>query len=223
MRSHPRPLAVLVPVLCRPANVAPLVESVRANTPDLSTLLFIASPGDEAELAELEREGVEYLVHEGNYAAKINAGAGATDEPFIFTGADDLRFHEGWYEAALAKMGDGVEVVGTQDLCNPRVIEGLHATHFLVSRYYFENFGTLDERPAIFHEGYPHEYVDDELIGTAKMRDAYAFAADSVVEHLHPLAGKAPTDALYEASAERMRRGRKLFEKRRRLWQNPAS
>jgi hypothetical protein len=119
-------------------------------------------------------------------------------------------------------MDGRAEVVGTQDLCNPRVIEGEHATHFLVSRYYYEAWGTLDERPAIFHEGYPHEYVDDELIGTAKMRDAYAFADDSIVEHLHPLVGKAPSDALYEASASRMKQGRALFIKRRKLWQNPA-
>jgi hypothetical protein len=222
MRPQTRPLAVLVPVLARPQNVEKVTRSVWQTTPAGTTLLFIASPGDEAELAELERVGVEYVVYEGNYAAKINEGASMTTEPYIFTGADDLRFHPGWYEAALAKMTDGVEVVGTQDLCNPRVIQGKHATHFLVSRFYYEQWGTLDERPAIFHEGYPHEYVDDELIGTAKMRDAYAFANDSVVEHLHPLAGKAPTDPLYEASAARMKAGRALFRKRRRLWQTPA-
>jgi hypothetical protein len=223
MRSRARPLAVLVPVLARPQNVVPLVESVREATPQLSTLLFIASPGDEAELAELERAGVEYVVKEGNYATKINEGAAMTTEPYLFTGADDLRFYPGWFEAAFEKMlVEGVEVVGTQDLCNPRVIAGEHATHFVVTRHYYEQWGTVDERPAIFHEGYPHEYVDDELIGTAKMRELYAFAGDSVVEHLHPLAGKAPTDALYEASAKRMRAGRPLFERRRRLWENPA-
>lgn len=221
MRPRARPLAVLVPVLARPQNVVPLVESATRNTPNLSTLLFIASPGDEAELAELERAGVEYVVKEGNYATKINEGASMTTEPYIFTGADDLRFHPGWYEAAFDVMlGEGVEVVGTQDLCNPRVIAGEHATHFLLTRYYYEKWGTIDDRPAIFHEGYPHEYVDDELIGTAKMRDAYAFAEKSIVEHLHPLAGKAPTDELYEASASRMRQGRPLFEKRRKLWED---
>lgn len=193
-----------------------------ATTGHALRVLFIASPGDHAEREALLEAGLDFIEVDGNYAEKINAGVDATDEPLVFTGADDLKFHPGWLDAALDAMGPGIGVVGTQDLCNPKVIRGEHATHFLVRRAYVEDFGTIDERGKLFHEGYPHEFVDDELIGTAKLRDAYAFAGDSVVEHLHPLAGKAPTDALYEASAERMRRGRPIFERRRKLWQGAS-
>jgi hypothetical protein len=103
-----------------------------------------------------------------------------------------------------------IGVVGTQDLCNGRTLRGEHATHFLVRRSYMLERGTVDERGKIFHEGYPHEYVDDELVGTARARGAWAFAEASIVEHLHPSVGKAPLDPLYEQQRARMRRGQRL-------------
>jgi hypothetical protein len=217
------PLALLIPVLRRPHRVEPVIASIEAATPPPFRILFIASPGDEAEHDALKAAGALFMEVEGNYATKINAAIQATDEPLIFTGADDLDFRPGWLEAALEVMAKtGAMVIGTQDLCNPRVIAGAHATHFLVRRAYVEEHGTLDGPGELLHEGYEHEYVDDELIGTARARGLYAFAGRSVVKHLHPLGGY-PTDELYEGAAGRMRRSRGLYRKRRRLWQALAS
>jgi hypothetical protein len=60
--------------------------------------------------------------------------------------------------------------------------------------------------------------VDDELVATAKHRGAYVHAHGSIVEHLHPMAGKAPMDELYERQRSRMRFGRRLFRLREPLW-----
>ena len=49
-------------------------------------------------------------------------------------------------------------------------------------------------------------------------RNAYAFAPDSVVEHLHPQVGKAPMDDLYAAQQTRMRAGYRIYRRRRHLW-----
>lgn len=213
-------LAILVPVLRRPHRVRPLLDSIEAATP-AARVLFIADPDDHAEIAAVgaaqEVPGIDLLILAGNYAQKINAGVRHTTEPLIFLGADDLHFHPGWLEGAKRRLSSPVGVVGTNDLCNPRVIAGEHATHFLVARWYAE-LGTIDEPGKLLHEGYPHEYVDNELIGTAKHRGAYAHAADSLVEHLHPLAGKAPMDDLYAAARRRMRHGQRLYQRRRRLW-----
>ena len=156
----------------------------------------------------------------GNYAEKINRGVDLTSEPLLFLGADDLDFRSGWLEAALARLADGIGVVGTNDLCNPRVIAGEHSTHSLVTREYAA-LGTIDEPGKLLHEGYPHEFVDDEFVETAKFRGAYAHAGDAIVEHLHPMAGKAPTDALYSAQRRRMCKGRPIYAKRRSLWTSP--
>jgi glycosyltransferase involved in cell wall biosynthesis len=216
-------IAVLVPVLRRPHRARPLVDSVHDATVVPHRIVFLATAGDDPMIDACHETGE--LVHVippnrvGDYAVKVNTGLRITDEPFLFTGADDLRFHRGWDLAALELMADpAIGVVGTQDLCNGRTLRGEHATHFLVRRRYAVELGTIDERGKIFHEGYPHEWVDDELVGTAKHRAAWAFADGSVVEHLHPAVGKAPTDALYDAQRARMRQGHSRFLRRRRLW-----
>lgn len=215
---------VLVPVLRRPHRVGPTLESLRAATSQPYRVLFICTPGDAEEIAVIDDAGAERIVIErppgsGDYARKINAGYRATSEPFLFLGADDLAFHAGWLEAALEPMSnEAVGVVGTQDLGNPQVIAGRHATHSLVRRSYVDRFGTIDEPGAVLHEGYPHEWVDNELVETAKARGAWAFAERSVVEHLHPHWSKSEVDPIYAEIRDRMRRGRPIYEKRRRLW-----
>jgi hypothetical protein len=214
-------LVILVPVLDRPHRVSPLLASIRAATPS-ARVLFICDPDDHAEQSAVREHALEPLIVDGNYARKINAGSRATTEPLIFLGADDLHFHPGWFEAATTHLTDGIGVVGTNDLCNRRVIRGDHSTHSLVTRDYLKR-GTIDEPDKLLHEAYPHEYVDDEFVQTAQTRSAYAHAHDAIVEHLHPMAGKAPMDHLYAAQRQRMRRGRRIYLARRPLWTSPSS
>lgn len=205
-------LAILVPVLNRPHRVEPLLESIRRATPD-AEVLFLASPADEAEIAALSEagQGFRVIFVNGNYAQKINVGVRSTSAAHLFIGADDLDFRPGWFEAAkIIEAG----VVGVNDLI-PRQRD--HTTHFLVTREYAQR-GTIDEPDKLLHEGYQHEFVDDEFVATARHRGAYAYAPHAVVEHLHPMVGKAPVDNLYAGIAPRMRFGRKHFARRKHLW-----
>lgn len=214
-------VAILVPLLRRPHRVAPLVESIEAATPEEHRTLFLCTTTDQAVIDAVdavhgERLLVDYMP--GDYARKINAGYRATTEPLMFLAADDLRFHAGWLQAATAALTGQVGVVGTNDLCSKRVMRGEHSTHSLVTRAYVDEFGTIDEPGKVLHEGYPHEFVDDELVQTAISRGAFVSARDSVVEHLHPMVGKAPMDDLYAQQAARMKSGRRLYQRRVRLW-----
>jgi glycosyltransferase involved in cell wall biosynthesis len=218
---------VLVPVLRRPGNVVPLLESLAENTPEPHRVLFLCTRGDRAELDEVRAAGADHLEFRsttlGDYARKINAGYRHTADPFLFLGADDLRFHPGWLAAALDAMSDpSIGVVGTNDLGNIRTISGDHATHSLVRRTYVDELGTIDQPGLVLHEGYPHEFVDDEFVETARLRRAFVSRSDSVVEHLHPLWGKAPTDTLYRQQHRRMRSGRVIYNRRRHLWTSPS-
>lgn len=209
-------LAIIVPVLRRPQNVAPLIESIAATTADWS-VLFVCDPDDSEEHDAIRQTDQQMIAPGGNYAHKINCGVLATTAPLIFTGADDLRFHGGWLEKAKQKLTPGIGVVGTNDLCNARTMKGIHSTHSLVTREYAQ-LGTIDQPDRLLHEGYPHEFVDDEFVATAKSRGSYAHALESIVEHLHPQVGKAPSDALYAEQPRRMRAGRRLYLKREPLW-----
>lgn len=211
-------VAILVPVLRRPQNVRPLLDSIHQATPaGECRVVFIADPDDLDEQREVRNHDAQLIVHGGSYAQKVNAAVRVTREPLVFTAADDISFHPGWLEAATSKLTVGVGVVGTNDLGNKRVIRGDHATHSLVTRGYCD-LGTIDGQAGLLHEGYQHCFVDDELVATAKKRGAWAFAADSIVEHHHPDWGKGEDDDTYRRGQAHFRRDRRTFQQRSRLW-----
>lgn len=217
-------LAILIPVLRRPHRVEPTVTSIRQVTPGLPKIVFILDPNDEEEWEAVESaietgSDVVAMEQDGNYAHKINEAVKATTEPLLFFGADDLRFEQGWLEEAKKMLTEGIGVVGTNDLCNKLVMMGKLATHPLVTREYTK-LGTIDDPDRVLHEAYRHEFVDREFTETAIYRDAFAFADLSVVEHLHPMIGKAPSDPIYAQMESRMRQGRRVYAKRTRLWKS---
>lgn len=207
-----RDLAILVPVLARPQNVEPLLASIAQTTPPCR-VLFICDPDDTDEINAVDATGTEKILVNGNYARKINQGISATSEPYLFIGADDLRFQPGWAQQAFCKL-DPAQVIGVNDLI-PRDRE--HTTHFLVSREYAEG-GQIDGASGLLHEGYEHERVDDELIAVARKRGVYVYAENSHVQHLHPIVGTAPDDPTYEKGRQMRRIDRKRFLRRRHLW-----
>lgn len=222
---------IIIPVVERPHRAAPVVDSIRRATPEGAyRILFVGNPGDEPEHEAVRATGEQLIVidrrrQRGDYQRKINTAHRCSTEPLLFLGADDLDFRPGWFEAVQRVLDTGARVVGTNDLGNPRVIRGEHATHCVVTRRYVDEFGTIDRRGYVLHEEYDHEFCDDELVGTAKKRGVWAFAEDAVVEHLHPHwshpdgTPKAETDHLYAAQQQRMRRSRQVYNVRRHLWE----
>lgn len=210
---------LLIPVLRRPQNAQPLVDSIDANTTTPHRVTFICSEDDTDEIAAAMLTGKSIvLCPEDGYAPKINLAARASLADFVFLGADDLRFHPGWDEEAIRVHElTGMPVVGTNDLGNPTVMSGKHATHSLVHRSYLM-YGTADDPAKLLHEGYAHNWVDTEFIETAIARCAFDFARDSHVEHLHPLWKKGPHDEVYELGQRRYHDDRRIFMRRRPLW-----
>lgn len=152
-------------------NVALLIPSLREHThEEVLRNITETTPG-----AAVYFLGVRYP----SYAKAINAGAKESTEPYLFCGADDLKFTKGWLEEALKKMNGNIQVVGTNDLHS-----GDRATHCLVSREFLP--GTQDNTGLLMHEDYVKIYGDTELVQTARHRGVYDYAPESVVEHLHP-------------------------------------
>ncbi len=229
--------AVLVPVLGRPEHAEPFMASLRAST-GLATAYAICDDDDEeatkawkqagasilpaapAELAVNDRgwptgEVIRKADHPGTFAEKVNEGYRQTREPWLLLVGSDVRFHPGWLDHAQAVAGDRYSVIGTNDLGNPRVTSGEHATHLLVRRSYVDEHGASWDGPGVVaHEGYRHWFVDDELVAVAKQRGAWAMALGSIVEHLHPAWNKAPMDAVYELGAKHVATDRRTFEER---------
>jgi hypothetical protein len=220
-------VAAIIPVLGRPQNAVPVGESLLGSEAELRLeLWFVVSPGDreqrqaclsipEARVLEAPWPGGI----RGDYARKINLGLWQTDTEFLLCGADDLRFELGWADRAVAVLEEtGTGFCGTNDLANPLVKAGKHATHPVVRRGYALECGTIDAPGMIYHEGYWHQWVDNEATGTAMSRGCWSFCADAVVEHLHPIWGTARRDATYELGDLHRAEDLKLHHQRKRLW-----
>lgn len=207
-------LAILIPVLGRPHRVEPLLASIAAATDIPHRVIFAAS--DQPTIKELDRLGAWYIQDEGDsWAIRINRLYKEVNEPYLFLAADDVAYRWGWFQAAMRRMdmifGGGVVFVA--DLYNSA------GTLALVSRNYIETLGSCFDGPGIVvHEGYRHAYVDDELRETARFHGRYGYAEDSVVEHLHAGAGKAPWDATYAIGNASMTQGLELYRSRSHLW-----
>ena len=196
-------VAVVVPVLNRPGNVGPLVESFQAHS-DASeaTVYFVCDEDDTAEIEAVEKAGAAWLpaTRGSSFAQKVNAGFEQTSEPWLFVCGDDVRFTDGWLKAA-EKHSRVFDVIGTNDTAeegkgNPRVAAGSHADHFFIRRGYVDEHGGC-LTGLVCHEGYGHFYSDVETVELAKARRTFTPCLESVVEHLHPDMGLAPIDDTY--------------------------
>lgn len=209
--------AVIVPAM-RYSNAERFMQSLRAST-GLATVYAIATDEEDEAFAAWEAAGATAMaVSPGTtFAQRINAGYAATEEPWVFVVGDDVVFRPGWLDHAQSAGGDKHHVIGTNDLGNPRVTSGEHATHMLIRRSYIDEVGASWDGPKnVCHEGYRHWYVDDEIVTAAKQRGVWAMALGSIVEHMHPAWGKAEGDDVYELGQSHAPEDRKLFERRRR-------
>jgi GT2 family glycosyltransferase len=224
--------AVLVPVLGRPEHAEPFMASLRAST-GLATAYALVDPEDAEAVAAWDRAGAAVLLdpqlrlevndaglptgnqRPGTFAEKVNFGYAKTGEPWLLLVGSDVRFHPGWLDQALAAAGDRYHVIGTNDLANPRVMAGDHATHPLIRRSYVDEVGASWDGPGIVaHEGYRHWFVDDEIVTAAKQRGVWAPALASRVEHLHPLVGKGEQDETYRVGQLHIEADKALFDAR---------
>lgn len=223
-------IVVICPVLGRPQNAQPFVDSLCESGSDTG-LVFVCSPGDEDQIAACQETGMDmeiapWMPEHGDFAKKINyATFELTTNRFIFQGADDIEFTPGWDTAALETIESGeFGVCGTNDTANPMVRAGYHSTHSLIRRSYAEQCGASWDGPrTVFSEAYSHNWCDNELVELAKFRGCWSFAFGSIVRHRHPIWGTAEWDETYEKGAADERTDRDRFLARQKLWLSEAA
>jgi hypothetical protein len=206
--------AVIVPTM-RPQNAAPFMSSLLA-CGEPATVYAIT---DSDTVAAWREAGAQVLVDDAvSFAQRVNVGYRHTDEPWLFLVGDDVQFRRRWLTNARLVASRRWHVVGTNDLANPRVLAGEHATHLLVRRSYVDEVGASWDGPKVVaHEGYRHWFVDDEIVAAAKLRGVWTMARSSVVEHMHPLVGKSELDDVYEIGTRHAESDQELFESRLRM------
>ena len=183
-------VAVLCPIYKRYENVESLTESFYANTPRGAAKLYFIDHESRTAVAT-RQDGPTWLRAQGESCAeKWNAGFEQTSEPWVLCIGDDVRFHEGWFNAAR-RLSQNFDVIGTNDTAGPvknrAVANGSHADHFFVRRSYVEEYGACLDGPGVLApEAYNHWFTDMEIVKLARARGVFSPCLDSVVEHLHP-------------------------------------
>lgn len=219
-------VAVVIPVLNRPKSVKPLIDSfVESCSREQAFLYLVAQEGDEEEIAEIRRSMrpsvglIRVPANQRSWPKKVNAALLVTSEPWLLLGGDDMRFHKGWFEEVSPyflweRVGSetGIGVVGTP--IKGRPTNDVSSGHSFVSREYVKQYGTLDEKGKVVHEGYHHNFVDIELALTAWKRGMYQFARECNFEHLHPLNGTAKIDSTYRLGSLNYNEDEALFNER---------
>jgi hypothetical protein len=227
-------IAILIPVLNRPHNVGPLIDSFKKHTRiEDGTLYFIAQEDDAAELAEIRKcmtTGIALVIvpaRARSWPKKINAGFLVTSEPWMLLGGDDMRFHDDWYESLQPYLMMDKGVIGTP--ISGRPDNDVSSAHPIVSREYIKEFGTIDEKGKVVHEGYDHNFVDIELALTGWVRGHYQFAKSCAFTHLHPLHNNAvKIDSTYRLGSLNYNQDEALFNERSKKyglqapWKAPA-
>lgn len=207
--------AVIVPVLHRPQNAAPFMASLRAAT-GLATVYAVCDPDDTDTAAAWKQAGAQVITSTdgSGFAVKVNQAYRETVQPWIFICGDDVTFRRGWLDHAQW-IGARAHVVGTNDLANPRVMAGIHATHMLIRRSYIDEVGASWDGPGVVCHPYGHWYVDDELVTAAKQRGVWSMALGAIVEHHHPIFDPSvPEDDTYRKGQATADQDRRIFKKR---------
>lgn len=212
---------IIIPTIGRPQRLADLAANIHRATRSSHRIVFVTEGWDDATKAAVPAEDTVIVNQRAeNYAGSVNTAYEQSAADWLFCGADDLIFHDGWDTECLAVADDWFGVIGTNDLLNPYVLAGSHSTHSLVARRYLDDIGgVVDLGPGSFlPECYDHNFTDTEFIGTAKMRARFRPCLTAVVEHLHVTTGKAPADATHDRSIREYVADDSLYESRRELW-----
>lgn len=209
-------VAVIVPTIDRWRNAEPFMRSLRAST-GLAHAYAICDAPDDAVIRAWEDAGATVIVDNlVTFAKKVNLGYAKTTEPWLFLVGDDVAFRPGWLDHAQ-HVADllHADVVGTNGLGNERELRGEHSAHMLIRRSYVDEVGASWDGPGtVCHEGYRHNFVDDEIVTAARQRGVWQMALGSVVEHLHPAWGKGEDDNVYRIGIDAFEADRETFTRR---------
>ena len=194
------PLAVIVPTRGRPQNAARLAAAFR-ETDTLNALPVFAADQDDPELPAYRKllddgaiprlmvapPGMHGMCAVLNWAARTYAGL---YEAVGFMGDDHLPRTAGWEDKVLDAL----------DSLQPRIVYGndllqgpnLPTAVFMQSRMI--QAMQLMAPPAMIHL-----YLDDFWKHLGEVLDGLVYLPDVIIEHLHPVNGKAAWDERYAA------------------------
>ncbi len=193
-------LTVIVPTRGRPQSVAPIVTAWRETGAfaDGAGLIFVID-SDDIHCAKYQSEineagpGASFVI-EGEWhplVPKLNrvavSLASLGDSPLAFMGDDHLPRTPGWVSAVLKEMTDSPAIVSGPDGARTDQLP----TWWAMSAEIVRALGRMVPAPV------EHLYCDNSVRDLAMGASCYRWLPSVLVEHMHPMAGKAEMDAGY--------------------------
>ena len=187
-------MAIIVPSRGRPDNIKALIQSMRKTI--TSDQLWVVCDSDDQELAGYQALGIENLLIfdriQKGMARPLNLAVryilkNYHIEHFAFLGDDHRPRTIYWDQDFRNVLDQGIGVVYGNDLFqseNLPTAVGMHGT-------------IVRELDGMVPEGLLHLYLDNFWKQIGIDIGALTYLPETIIEHMHPLAGKAQVDQGY--------------------------
>lgn len=194
-------MLIIVPTRSRPESLAKVVQAWdETHAFEVAELLFVIDR-DDPRIEDYRRAyaalpSVEPAMHEVPewlpLVPKLNAAALAAVDSYGIIGfaGDDHRPRTGhWADAYLDALDElGTGVVSCPDGYRPDDLP----TQWAMTSDLVRTLGGMVPAPVA------HLFCDDAIRELAKAADCYRYLPDVLIEHMHPVAGKADRDEQYD-------------------------
>jgi hypothetical protein len=186
-------LLIIVPSRKRPDNAHRLLDQLRVTTSFIAPAYVKFAVDEDDPTFDQYPEKNRVQVEGGNMVAALNeiAESEASAHDYLAFLGDDTFPHDGWYPKIMnALMYQKNSIVYGNDLIHG---EGLPTSVFMDSNI-VKTLGYMapPNQKQLFVDNYWKAL--GEALGTL------TYVPEAIIEHLHPIAHKAPSDASYEAA-----------------------
>ena len=197
-------ITLLLPSKGRQYQLTSLISRISKAMNEDFLLHVILDPDDEYDdMTRFEHVIYSVAMSKGYWKCLNEFLPKDQEEPFIWL-ADDIRPSGNWLlhvqECWKRHYPDGLGLVTLND---GKVNHGGACFGMTTPRWLYVLFG--EQR---FPRRFGHQYLDTLVADRSKDLDRYYFCANALVEHLHPILGKANVDDTY-----RLSRGRSIGDK----------
>lgn len=198
-------MLVLCPSRGRPAAAAQLLGSFRRTRFHASTRLAFVVDRDDPTLSEYPAQRIVV-----EPAGCMGGALRAAIRPDVLLDAtcvgmvgDDVRFRTVGWDATLAAELEASPCIAWGDDGHQH---DRKVSHWFLSRPIVDALG-------IAPEGLRHYWMDDYWREVGRAAGLLRYHPEILIEHLHPDAGKAPRDAVYEAAGAHAASDRRWFRR----------
>jgi glycosyltransferase involved in cell wall biosynthesis len=208
-------VAILTPTYGRPHKIQSYIDNIRSVTNmDLAEIVFIVED-DDLEVKKLCQESGEKTfinTRARSFGGAMNTAVRLLDNQYFFGSSDDFFFHPNWLEPLL-ELTEKYGFIKCNDLGRTDNL----ATCYLINRSYLTRC-VPDSPEDIVCEKYLHNFTDTELTAVAIANGEYYYCQESIVEHMHPVWGKAEYDATYGLQNGTWQYDENIFYERSSFW-----